>query len=131
MRPTSSSTWAAACSSVSLPFLTRRAIWPWVTLRASASPASTSSWLMSFRTTGMPAAAMVCAIWPPMGPAPTTAALKTNMMSPASGDVRGAGSYGTQLEVALELAGEAGERPGQRVADRPADEQHVDDLRRD
>ena len=34
---------------------------------------------MSLRTTGMPAAAIVCAIWPPMVPAPTTAALNTNM----------------------------------------------------
>ena len=34
---------------------------------------------MSFRTTGIPAAAIVWAIWPPMVPAPTTAALKTNM----------------------------------------------------
>ncbi len=29
----------------------------------------------------MPAAAIVCAIWPPIVPAPTTAALKTNMGS--------------------------------------------------
>ena len=34
---------------------------------------------MSFSSTGIPAAAMVWAIWPPMVPAPTTAALKTNM----------------------------------------------------
>ena len=52
---------------------------PVVTLRASASPASTSSSSTSFSTTGMPAAAIVWAIWPPMVPAPTTAALKTNM----------------------------------------------------
>jgi hypothetical protein len=79
MRPTTSSTCAAACSSLSLPFFTRRATWPWVTLRASVSPASTRSWRMSLRTTGIPAAAIVWAIWPPIVPAPTTAALKTNM----------------------------------------------------
>ena len=35
---------------------------------------------MSFSTTGMPAAAIVWAIWPPIVPAPTTAALNTNML---------------------------------------------------
>src|ERR1700740_1617126 len=34
---------------------------------------------MSLSTTGMPAAAIVWAIWPPIVPAPTTAALNTNM----------------------------------------------------
>jgi hypothetical protein len=34
---------------------------------------------MSFSTTGIPAAAIVWAIWPPIVPAPTTAALNTNI----------------------------------------------------
>ena len=34
---------------------------------------------MSFSTVGIPAAAIVWAIWPPIVPAPTTAALNTNI----------------------------------------------------
>lgn len=53
---------------------------PLVTFAASSRPAWTSAWSMSLSTTGMPAAAMVWAIWPPIVPAPTTAALNTNML---------------------------------------------------
>src|SRR5829696_833900 len=81
MRPSTSPTCARPSSSLSRPFWTCRSTWPWVTVRASARPASTRSCRMSLRTTGIPAAAIVCAIWPPMVPAPTTAALKTNMGS--------------------------------------------------
>src|SRR5215217_7557798 len=84
MRPTTSSTWAAACSSVSRPFSTRPSTCPCVTLRASSRPAWTSSSLTSLSTTGVPEAAMVWAIWPPMVPAPTTAALNTNMAPQAA-----------------------------------------------
>ena len=79
IRPMTSSIWAAACSSVILPFSASLLNCPEVTLRASVRPASTSSCLMSLSRTGKPAAAIVCAIWPPMVPAPTTAALNTNM----------------------------------------------------
>src|SRR4051812_27664802 len=51
-----------------------------------------------------------------MTPAPTTAALNTNMAA-------------TLAELGLALVREAGERAGQRVADRAADEQAVDDRR--
>ena len=70
---------SSACSALILPFSASFPICPAVTLRASWSPWSTSSCLMSFSTTGMPAAAIVWAIWPPIVPAPTTAALNTNM----------------------------------------------------
>jgi hypothetical protein len=73
------STWAAACSSVILPFLTRRAACPSVTSRAFFSPASTNSESTSLSTTGMSALAITCATSPPIVPAPTTAALKTNI----------------------------------------------------
>ena len=50
-----------------------------LTSRAFASPASTSFWSTSLSRTGMPAAAIAWAISPPITPAPTTAALNTNM----------------------------------------------------
>src|SRR3954451_17343849 len=133
MRPTTSSTCASACSCVSFSFLTRRASCPAVTLRASVRPASTKSCLTSLRTTGMPAAAMVWAIWPPMVPAPTTAALNTNMYVYDLVFRLGTARKGIhrrllrQLLVGAKLAGEALDGPAQRVADGPADEQEVHD----
>src|SRR4051812_26461695 len=125
MRPTTSSTWASASSWVSFSFLTRLPIWPAVTLRASSMPASTSSWLMSLSTTSIPDAATVCAICPPMVPAPTTAALNTNIQSPISALVR----RGRLSEpgLILRLHGEAAEGAAQRVAQGAADEEHVGD----
>src|SRR4051812_31951366 len=123
MRPTTSSTWASASSWVSFSFLTRLPIWPAVTLRASSMPASTSSWLMSLSTTSIPDAAMVCAICPPMVPAPTTAALNTNIQSPISALVRGGRL--SEPGFILRLHGEAAERAAQRVAQGTADEEHV------
>src|SRR3954471_14980673 len=79
MRPTTSSTCWSAWSWVSFSFLTSRASWPVVTSRAFSRPTSTNFRSTSLRTTGMPAAAMTWAISPPIVPAPTTAALKTNM----------------------------------------------------
>src|SRR3954451_10366585 len=79
MRPSTSSSWASACSWVILSLETRRSSWPLVTSRAFCRPTSTNFWSTSLRTTGMPAEAMTWAISPPMVPAPTTAALKTNM----------------------------------------------------
>jgi hypothetical protein len=46
--------------------------------RAFSIPVSTNFWSTSLSTTGMSAFAIVCAISPPIVPAPTTAALKTN-----------------------------------------------------
>src|SRR6185437_11284880 len=74
-----SSICAAPCSTVTRSFLTSFATWPSVTLRASSRPAWTRSWSMSLSTTGNPAAAIVWAICPPIVPAPTTAALNTNI----------------------------------------------------
>src|SRR5919198_3577390 len=129
MRPTTSSTGAWACPWVSFSRLTSRSVWPAVTLRASVSPASTKSCEMSLRTTGMPAAAMVWAIWPPMVPAPTTAALNTNMLAvrPPFRGLEGAEGYlfAGELCVGLQLACEAGDGAPQRVADGPADEEEV------
>ena len=79
MRPRISSSWRSACSWVIFSLATRPASWPWVTSRALVRPVSTNSCLTSLRTTGMPAEAMTWAISPPMVPAPTTAALKTNI----------------------------------------------------
>ncbi len=85
MRPSTASICCAACSAVILPFSASLLICPLVTLRASSRPACTSASSMSFSTTGMPAAAIVWAICPPIVPAPTTAALNTNMLGVSSG----------------------------------------------
>src|SRR3954469_17324692 len=118
MRPTISSVCALPSSSLIFSFDTSRPTWPSVTLRASVSPASTNSCLTSLSTTSMPAAAMVWAIWPPMVPAPTTAALKTNMARTLC--------LGRRVALRRELAGEAGEGPRERLALAWPDEQHVD-----
>src|SRR3954471_13490772 len=98
-------------------------------------PASTSSCLTSLRTTGNPDAAIVCAICPPMVPAPTTAALNTNTLgtprnrdSDPRGGRRGtAGAYSEQVVRRLQLAAEAGQRAAQGLGHRAADEEPVDD----
>src|SRR3954463_3074117 len=79
MRSSSSAACASACSCVRGSLATSLPSWDAVTSRAFSSPASTKRRSTSLRTTGMPAAAMTWAISPPMVPAPTTAALKTNM----------------------------------------------------
>src|SRR5215216_7774828 len=115
--------WASPCSCVSLPLPTSFAAWLCVTSRALSSPASTNRRSTSLRMTGMSAAAMTCAISPPMTPAPTTAALNTNMaMTLAAG-------HGLQLHIPAALAGEAVERPAQRRDDRTAHEQEVHQTR--
>ena len=58
------------------------------TSRACASPASTSVSSASLSRTGMPAAAIAWASSPPMAPAPTTAALNTNMPADPSDRAR-------------------------------------------
>src|SRR3954465_9191438 len=131
MRSTISETCALPSSSVIFSLDTSRPTWPSVTLRASVRPASTKSCLTSLRTTGMPAAAMVWAIWPPMVPAPPTAALNTNMYVYGLVCRLGTARKGIhrrllrQLLVGAKLAGEALDGPAQGVADGPADEQEV------
>src|SRR4051794_13437219 len=134
MRPTTASVCARASRSDRRPFSTSAASWPSVTLRASVRPASTRSWRMSFRITGTPAAAIVCAIWPPIVPAPTTAALKTNMGSCCSSAAATRGSRRLSTGVlcrcqpllVAQLDGEAPQRALERLALRPADEHEVD-----
>src|SRR5439155_7845372 len=75
----SASSCASACSWVLFSLCTSRPSWRWVTSRAFCRPTSTNFWSTSLRTTGMSAAAIAWAISPPSVPAPTTAALKTNM----------------------------------------------------
>src|SRR3954470_24263150 len=79
MRPRISSSWRSASSWVIFSLATRPPSCAWVTSRALVRPWSTNSCLTSLRTTGMPAEATTWAISPPMVPAPTTAALKTNI----------------------------------------------------
>ena len=70
----------------------------------------------------MPAAAIVCAIWPPMVPAPTTAALNTNM----AGLLRARIAERSRVELAASRAKRRSVR-SQRVGLRAADEEQVDD----
>src|SRR3712207_5685051 len=79
MRASVRSTCSAASSCVARPRSTSLAAWPCVTVRAFSRPLSTNRRSTSLSTTGTPAAAMTWAISPPMTPAPTTAALNTNI----------------------------------------------------
>src|SRR4051794_12424651 len=126
MRSTTCATCSPAASSSSLPRSTSLETWFCVTLRASARPASTRSSLTSLSTTGMPAEAMVWAIWPPMVPAPTTAALKTNMSRNALLREGERGRLYAGVALGPELRGEASQRPLERLALRAADEQEVE-----
>jgi len=63
-------------------------------------PVSTKRWSTSLRITGTSAAASTCAISPPITPAPTTAALKTNIARTL------ATRAGVGLDVATPLADE-------------------------
>src|SRR5919202_4515899 len=119
MSESTRSRWAAACRSSSLPFSTSLPTCPSVTSRALSRPASTKRWSTSLRTTGMSAAAMTWAISPPTPPAPTTAALNTNM----------ARTLASAPELALrrDLRGEAAQRAPERLGERAANEQQVDD----
>src|SRR3954453_23771438 len=132
MLPITSASRASACSWVSFSFLTRRASCPSVTPRAFSTAASTNFWSMSLTTTGMSAAAIACAISPPMGPPPTTAALETNMKSDPSlfrldhaAEPRETAGY-TDARAGRD-AGRFSERlsgpfnPAARVVDNPAD----------
>src|SRR6266513_3023123 len=135
MRPSRAWACSSACSWVSFSFLTRRPNCPCVTSRAFSRPWSTNFWSTSLSTTGMSAAAITCAISPPIVPAPTTAALNTNMdlsevLSLREAGPPPAGAQGYRdlglAALVLELPGEANERAAQRVSHRAADEEEVD-----
>src|SRR5262249_13234849 len=105
------SAWASACWRESLPRSTSLAVWRCVTSRAFSSPASTNRWSTSLSRTGTSADAITWAISPPMTPAPTTAALNTNM----------AGELALVAELALrcQLVREALQRALQRLPQLP------------
>src|SRR4051812_16085456 len=130
MRPRISSACWSACSWVIFSFLTSPPSWPFVTCSAFCRPWSTNFCSTSFSTTSTPAAAQTWAISPPIVPAPTTAALNTNMNPPKwrrkrryrlSGRVR-------QSRVLRRLDREGVQRAPDRVAQRAADEDHVGHL---
>src|SRR5215210_6948259 len=75
----------------------------------------------------MPAAAMTWAISPPITPAPTTAALNTNIVRGSLLEVGGAPSYSAQLGGRRALAREAGEGALQRRRHGPADDKGIDE----
>src|SRR5918994_2373925 len=124
MLPRMRATCASPSSWVSLPLVTSLAAAPSVTSRALLRPVSTKRWSTSLRITGMSAAAITWAISPPITPAPTTAALKTNMPRRLAAELL------LQLHIAAPLAGEPGEAALQRRGDLAADEEPVDDRRR-
>src|SRR3954452_26174 len=111
------SAWASACSWLSLPFSTSLAVWRCVTSRAFSSPASTYLESTSLSRTGTSADAITWAISPPMTPAPTTAALKTNMPATL------ASAPSPELPLGRQLDGEARDRTAQGLAHAPAQEQ--------
>src|SRR3954469_5170482 len=136
MRPTSACACSSACSWVSFSFLTRRPNWACVTCVAFSRPWSTNFWSTSFSTTSTSAAASTWAISPPIVPAPTTAALNTNM---AGETLRSLWRGGTadwprgapgrlQRGFLGRLGGEPLERAGERVGLRAADEDEVDEV---
>src|SRR3954463_15937616 len=130
MRPSSASPCSSAWSWVIFSFFTRRPSWPSVTSLALARPWSTNFWSTSFSTTSTSAAASTWAISPPIVPAPTTAALNTNMVGEALRSLFAGGrrnwprGVGGRLQRGLlgRLGGEAAERAGERVALRAPDE---------
>src|SRR3954451_2712164 len=132
IRPTTSASCRSASSWVIFSLETSRASWPVVTSRAFSRPTSTNFWSTSLRTTGMPAAAITWAISPPMVPAPTTAALKTNMRVPQLLGGLEKGADPTRHRAGLRVAGvlrPRPEEPAQPVLAPPGD--HVDVQVRD
>src|SRR4051794_24284050 len=117
MRPRIAATCSSAWPWVIFSFLTRDPVWIFETSSAFARPWSTNFWSMSLRTTGMPAELMTWAISPPIVPAPTTAALVTNMAARL------------QRCFVRRLCGEAAKSAFQSHRERPPDEEHVGDLR--
>src|SRR4051812_21236762 len=113
MRPRISPTCWSAWSCVIFSFLTCDPVWILETSSALWSPWSTNFWSMSLRTTGMPAELMTWAISPPIVPAPTTAALVTNMAARL------------QRRLFASLCGKAPEGAFQSHCERSADEQNI------
>src|SRR4051794_8372404 len=136
MRPTSACACSSACSWVSFSFLTRRPNWACVTCVAFSRPWSTNFWSTSFSTTSTSAAASTWAISPPIVPAPTTAALNTNMAGETLRSLRRGGTADwprgapgrLQRGFLGRLGGEPLERAGERVVLRAADEDEVDEV---
>src|SRR3954462_9125305 len=132
MRPRIAAACSSACSWVIFSFFTRRASWPFVTSLAFSSPVSMNFCSTSFSTTSTSAEASTWAISPPMVPAPTTAALNTNIWSSSEGDGarrQGPSDRGGRLQSRLlrRLRGEPAQRAGERVVLGAADEEHVDE----
>src|SRR4051794_9395915 len=133
MRPSSASPCSSAWSWLIFSFFTRRPSWPSVTSLAFARPWSTNFWSTSFSTTSTSAAASTWAISPPIVPAPTTAALNTNMVGEpfrslfAGGRRNWPRGVRGRLQRGLlgRLGGEAPQRARERVALRAADEDRV------
>src|SRR3954466_1211478 len=115
MRPRMAATCSSAWSWVIFSFLTSDPVWIFETSSAFVRPWSTNFWSMSLRTTGMPAELMTWAISPPIVPAPTTAALVTNMAARL------------QRRFFLSLRGKAAQSAFQSHCHRPADEESVGD----
>ena len=102
IRPSVCAACASACSWESLPFSTSLATCRCVTSRAFSSPASTNLWSTSLSRTGTSADAITWAISPPMTPAPTTAALNTNMALTLA--------FASELPLGCQLVREAPQR---------------------
>src|SRR2546423_13396644 len=125
MRPTVAAICSSPCSWVIFSFFTRPPTRASVTWCAFSRPASTNFWSTSFSTTSTSADASTWAISPPIVPAPTTAALNTNMSrNPPEGCAAGAR---LQRRLLGRLGPEATKGPGERVSLRAADEQRVDE----
>src|SRR3954465_4032584 len=125
IRPSTLATCSSPCSCVIFSFFTRRPTWASVTCFAFSRPASTNFWSTSFRTTSTSADASTWAISPPIVPAPTTAALNTNIAkSPPEGWRRGAR---LQRRLLRRLGPEAPQGAGQRVVLGALDEERVDE----
>src|SRR4051812_14644993 len=119
MWPSTRSACASACACDSLPFSTSFAVWRAVTSRAFSRPASTNFRSTSLSRTGTSADAITWAISPPITPAPTTAALNTNMAARLALSRLAA----AELLLRRELDREARRRAPQRVAEPPAQQQ--------
>src|SRR5437763_4265955 len=122
IRPPISSSWRSASSWVIFSFCTRPASCPCVTCRAFSRPWSTNCRSTSLSTTGRPAEAIVCAISPPIVPAPTTAALNTYISPPGVRETRR-----LQRLFLRRLRGEAAQSADQRVGHRATNEEEVGD----
>src|SRR5436305_14808119 len=127
MRPRIPLPCSSACSWVIFSFFTRPPSCACVTCWAFSRPWSTNFCSTSFSTTSRPAAAMTCAISPPIVPAPTTAALNTYIGPPKAS----LGFRRLQRGLLRRLAREAPARADERVAQGAPDEEEVRDRGED